>query len=225
MNPKNSTIISPETVELNVDYAITFAPSDEYQYFGTPEREESLHGYMKTFVLRIVPALLKLQMEISRSGRLHYHGTIKFFTIAQVKTFFVSIINKLLKKFQIEIDTIKDPKIWQTYMYKSKSMFPNGYIETNKTFLKDLNKFNSVKYLDVLAPSVPDGFAEPTAPTVALIVPPPPADKERGIQGDIKDKNIELSGSQGTTYPPASKWNTLHPTFLASEYDYNESGE
>jgi hypothetical protein len=66
-------------------------------------------------------------LEISRNGRIHMHGYIKFKSIA----IFYLKLPRLLKRCTIEIDTITDLEKWEEYCTKGKD-----YLKNFKTHIK-----------------------------------------------------------------------------------------
>nr|UOF78872.1 rep protein [Cressdnaviricota sp.]UOF83105.1 rep protein [Cressdnaviricota sp.] len=141
-------ILSPESITVNTSYTFTLNPCDDLQYFDQIDRIKSLEGYAINYILPVVPAIVDIYMEVSRAGRLHFHGTINFPTIAHIKDFYVNVIHKLSKKFQIEIDTICDPDKWREYCTKSSHLI-NVHLVTNKNLLKKLNKQVVVNYIPI----------------------------------------------------------------------------
>lgn len=148
---KNAIIISPESIDLNFQYAITFNPSDDYQYWTNKDyndRIRALNAYMTIYVLKVIPAECHLRMEFSRTGRLHYHGTIQFHSLEGIRVFYLEVLHKLQLKFQIEIDTIKDIHVWANYCTKMDKLICEE-LSTNCTQLRRYNKLNKNIQSDV----------------------------------------------------------------------------
>lgn len=144
MSFKKTPIIEPEKIKLNTEYTFTISPDDSMQYWQEPntlQRESKFYEQWTTFLFKhVMPyAEYKLNVEISRSGRLHMHGVIKFLSI---KDFFLYSIYKLMNRAQIEIDTIEDMETWTIYMHKQNQMFPKK-IEYKKVLKMNLEEFCS----------------------------------------------------------------------------------
>lgn len=138
MAPK-CNIVSPEEIEVNKLYAITMAPNDDLQYWTDEERVSKLEHYMINYILKDAPAVIDITMEVSRTGRLHYHGTIMFPIRRNIHNFYINTIHKWLNKFIIEIDTIKDLTVWLTYCGKCKDvMMEDVKIHSTKALMKRL---------------------------------------------------------------------------------------
>jgi len=132
------TMLSPELIEINTVYTITLNPSDDFQYWTNESyqaRIKALSAYVELYLLKQIPAVVDIYMESSRTGRLHFHGTIKFLKSDHILEFYLMTLHKLVGKFQIEIDTIKDIKIWTTYCRKSSHLIDVN-IKTNSHNLK-----------------------------------------------------------------------------------------
>lgn len=112
-----SVIVSPETVSVTEWYTITINP--ETQLFGDPDRFMLVSSYVYGKLKNINHIECYLYPEISGKGRIHFHGKIK---IIDVIDFYLYGVYKLMLIGHIEIDTIKDVKVWDTYMTKSCPM-------------------------------------------------------------------------------------------------------
>lgn len=144
--PRKLSIISPENIVKNEFYSFTINPSDDYQYWNTSsweERIKSLSAYMTHYMLKKINARVVLHMEFSRTGRLHFHGTICFIHTRQIQEFYLMTIHWLLDRAQIEMDTLKDQQVWNTYCRKSNHLISEVF-ETNNIQLKRCNGYASV---------------------------------------------------------------------------------
>lgn len=133
-------IISPEEIILKEVYSITINPSDKRQYFDCIDRVELLVEYMEKEICKVPNVDLKLHMEISRTGRLHFHGTISFNSYETITRFYKCHIHQWLEWGHINIDTIKDKEVWKTYCEKSKNII-NEVLETSKI----IKRYHKVK--------------------------------------------------------------------------------
>lgn len=107
---------SVEDISKDVTYAFTFNPSDGYQEWDQPLR-------INRFIDRMVPVFDKLSvtaeveatLEISKGGRLHYHGIIKF---KNILNFFVDTVYWLRTVGTYCIKEIEDVEKWTEYCGK-----------------------------------------------------------------------------------------------------------
>lgn len=115
------------TKDSAVKMAITFAPSDAYQYFKHSNR---VHMFVQTFqwmLLHHMPAHLeyKLYLEVStpkqmqnNQGRLHYHGTITMTQMDYYK-WMITDSKPFLEMGRIELDPNVGEK-WEEYIVKQR---------------------------------------------------------------------------------------------------------
>lgn len=137
--PKRA-IISPEELELNTFYATTWNPSDKYQYFGNPKRIELLTEITERMIIEFPNTDLHFNMEVSRAGRLHFHGTIRWKSYTAITDFFINRVPELIDKWNIDMTPITDPSKWVDYCTKSRNII---FV---KISTKDaLNKYRKVK--------------------------------------------------------------------------------
>lgn len=124
-------ILSPELIETKRPYSFNLNPSDEHQYFSKESnRIRDVGRYFSTYLVTLFTAHCEVYMEISRTGRLHFHGIITFNTTNDIRQFYIEAIHNLLKQCTIEIDTIKDMDIWRTYITKCQSLIKWHYVSS-----------------------------------------------------------------------------------------------
>lgn len=101
----------------DTDFSFSFNPVT--QHFDSKERINRV--YTDTFkLLCSQPSISgKLRMEVSSTGRLHFHGTIR---ILDPKQFYVYTVPILQASGTYEIDTIQNPDEWRTYCEKQESV-------------------------------------------------------------------------------------------------------
>ena len=142
-------IISPELITVDTEYTFTVNPSDDFQFFKEigSERIKKAQNHM-TYIIRQNPNVkINLQLEISRTGRLHWHGTLMFKHLKHVTTFFLETIPDLLTKHHIEIDTIADKAKWKEYCLKQKHLIDvNLYTDD---LIKNLGKPRNKVFKDI----------------------------------------------------------------------------
>ena len=133
-------VISPEEYILDKDYSITINPCDRFQYFGDVDRINKLKKRYELLLLEYPNVEHELYMEISRTGRLHFHGSIKFTSHKALLHYFLIHINEIMEVSNIDIDELKDPIVWMEYCRKSKHLI--DVVVITKDCLK---KYRSVK--------------------------------------------------------------------------------
>lgn len=155
---KKQNILSPELVVPKTDYAYTICPNDDFQHWNGEDRVKTFKRYAVNFILKSCPAKLDLWMEISRTGRLHWHGRINFPSYEHIRLFYIDYIHKFLKDNMVELDTIEDELKWSTYCSKGKNII-NENIKSNDNLLIIAN-MKKPKYKKI--PILPDDYKEQT---------------------------------------------------------------
>lgn len=150
MSQKNSpySCVSPEEIERDCDYAISYNPDDSHQHWHKDSRVTLCEEFMRNLLWTINKwALVDVQMEVSKQGRLHFHGTIK---VQDVRGFFVFAIRRLQDNGTYCIKTIDDQKAWQEYCTKQSNLFGKASLprlssprEQLYGVVKGLKKFES----------------------------------------------------------------------------------
>lgn len=147
-------ILSPDEIELKTPYAITIAPCDTRQYWDKDLREDMVKNDMAKIIMENKCELM-LYMEVSRTGRLHWHGYIAFNEYSQIKDFYVKKLHKLLSQNVIEIDKITDPLVWEMYIQKQQQIMNNNLTKQkakdiyNKTLNSDTVKYKKFYHEDI----------------------------------------------------------------------------
>jgi len=143
--PFKQSIISPDKMDLNTLYTFTISPNDDYQFWNDKESErlKKATNHMKYIMRQHINVCLWLQVDVSRNGRIHWHGTICFKYRTSLKEFYSEIIHELLTKHQIEMDTIKDLDIWTTYCNKVKHLW--DITLTTESLVKNNERFIQLK--------------------------------------------------------------------------------
>lgn len=145
--------LSPEDINCLEYYTFTLSPQE--QPLQTNLGKMKLNCIYNWYHEKIIRSLNRLHYckytlftEISKSGRLHYHGTIK---IEEIAMFYYHDVPLLKHIGTYEIDTIKDHKIWKTYCLKQKGFMRDFctkndieyVINTNGTLRSDITMVNS----------------------------------------------------------------------------------
>jgi hypothetical protein len=148
---EKTPIVSPEKIELNTFYSFTLSPNDSCQYFGYAHRCEKrdhifdptetqrlklFQRYIRDYPYKVLKKFcdVKLYSEISRNGRLHCHGWIKFKDFKSVMLFYTNVVEEYKRVYGfIEIDTIKDMQVWKTYCTKQQHLWEACDVEQEIT--------------------------------------------------------------------------------------------
>lgn len=109
------SVPSMELIDLNHWYTFTINLSDEFETLT-----QNVDQY-KYFCKKYIHPYSEFQLyaELSKLGRLHYHGLIKFVEIEKLVDFYFSL-RELYPLVAMEIDTISDPKKWDDYIFKQQ---------------------------------------------------------------------------------------------------------
>lgn len=120
------------------------------QYWNEHNRvEKNINATVK--LLSPIKAQYQLYQEVSRTGRLHWHGYLLFTEYEQITSFYVHDVHRLEMRSKIEVDTIKDLNKWEEYIQKQRRIM-SGYLdnkiveEQNKKqekFTINVNKYYS----------------------------------------------------------------------------------
>lgn len=111
---------TPEEILLNKTYSFTLSLDDTclmHKHAPKSFPEQYKIYQQKLNLIRHSKIEIITYPEISRNGRLHLHGTIKFLTYLSISEFYLQFLNY---PYSIEIDSIDDNKIWDEYILKSK---------------------------------------------------------------------------------------------------------
>lgn len=114
------TLLEPESVEPDVLYTFTI------NYAIEDNRANRNKSFFETFhdqsraIYDIKHCNYKIYPELSRVGKLHWHGNIMFKNYAQIALFYAIELPRLMKIAQIEIDTIADTDKWTEYIMKGR---------------------------------------------------------------------------------------------------------
>lgn len=143
------SIISPEEVSTDGWYTFNLNPSEQYEFEGSPiSRWNKCYQNIQGLISRFVDcATIEGNLEISRSGRVHMHGYIKYKKIAD----FYLILPMVSRFAHIEIDTIDDINIWDKYVTKSEDVLKNYQvkIKQDKLILPKNQFLKSIQELSV----------------------------------------------------------------------------
>lgn len=113
--------LSPDKLQLATAYTFTISPCDTVY-----RNKEQLKD--KIMILRqllydnfnLFGVKYRLFPELSKTGRLHAHGTIKFNDYVGIALLYNTLYN-VRDIVTYELDTINDPALWSEYIIKNKS--------------------------------------------------------------------------------------------------------
>lgn len=129
-------------------YAITIAPDDASQYFGSKDRLKRFVYTIQWLLITHVPAGItyKLNLEVSKpdqmqnhQGRLHYHGIMEM-TEDQYYDYYIDWARLLLPIGRIELkplndQVMKDKRTWAEYCEKDREPMERQCAKVNVPYL------------------------------------------------------------------------------------------
>lgn len=126
-----------EDCPINKDLSITINSAEAFPYL-----QSWLNHYMYMLKAYVSPYIdiVDLYPELSPSGRLHYHGRVRFNNYEQVVSWYFT--HHKINGLNISLDTISDSKIWTKYILKQKKLL-KPIMETYKLTEKNIMKFNT----------------------------------------------------------------------------------
>lgn len=117
---KKNRFLKLEEVEINRSYAFTFNPSDQPKVntcSGVTDWWKDQHGFLKN----LKGSTYRLYMEISPSGRFHFHGEMKLTNIIK---FYTNDVHSLQLFSSCEMDTLSNNPTghltWRIYCMKQQ---------------------------------------------------------------------------------------------------------
>lgn len=166
MGPRSGSsaweINDPSEVKLNVWYALTINPCDKYQFINHKNRVNEFYKQNKMILYNFIPVdiVWDLNQEICKSGRLHFHGRIKFASFTEVSDFFTNMM-KLRQYSNLKFKNIDDNERWFEYCLKQSHMATYRMISNKRPFEIDipLNK-SALKYFGPLLKTLEDSSAD-----------------------------------------------------------------
>lgn len=115
-----ANIVSPENIMDGVAYTFNITPSDKAQFWGKTNRCEDNFRIYNDYLHSKLSSTIRYELyqELSRNGRIHYHGIIIFDELSAVHDFYANRIYWLQENAIIEIDTCEDEEVWEKYCMK-----------------------------------------------------------------------------------------------------------
>lgn len=109
------------------DYiSITMNTRDSLQYFNFSTQRRLRYAVRVYYnIARLLTNIgtFELRPELSRGGRLHYHGTLKLYDSFE---FHVHVIPILKEVCNLDLDTIDDMAVWKAYCAKDSGTMEPG---------------------------------------------------------------------------------------------------
>jgi len=110
------TLPSMEHAKTNIKYAFSFNPESQPCSYASDRIQKWWVEQVKLFG-SLKGSSIELSVEISKTGRLHFHGVIQLTTLWK---FYYYDVPKLMKDGAFEIDTISKHDEWMAYVDKNK---------------------------------------------------------------------------------------------------------
>lgn len=105
-----------EHAKVDMLYAFSFNPESQPCSWASDKVNKWFTEMIKVFG-HLKASTVEMSVELSKLGRLHFHGTIQ---ITSLWKFYYYDVPFLCKEGSFEIDTIKSLDEWQTYVDKNK---------------------------------------------------------------------------------------------------------
>lgn len=136
-------IIKLEEVCKKTFYTLTVNPNDSRQFFDKDNRMTKFLSYFKMYIVPMFIGDVNGFIEISPTGRLHFHGTLKFRNNDQIYRFYLDNVHKLTTMCMLEIDTIDDIKVWNKYISKQQQIITSITIISSDDSIRSLDDIYS----------------------------------------------------------------------------------
>jgi len=154
LNPKLINVLVPEKVLLDTWYTCTINLADTYDDINQTIQAYRyfLYKYIKPYVW------FKFNPEISKLGRFHLHGRIMFNEQIDIVLFYMNL-KYISKEAAMEIDEIKDEKIWEDYCIKQKHIMGPYMLSIKKDYElthENIKRETSVHLRDIFTESIED---------------------------------------------------------------------
>lgn len=112
-----ANLLAPEEVETEGWYTFNLNPQEQEIMSDPLARWTKMYQHIEAIIdIFKNVAVIEGQLEISRNGRIHMHGYIKFKSPIE----FYLLLPRALTRCTIEIDYIEDIEVWKTYCEKQK---------------------------------------------------------------------------------------------------------
>lgn len=113
--------VNIEDIEYNHWYAITLNPEKQYYNMGYLRYSNIMKDLEKILNQYIGEIEYYLYMEVSKTGRLHFHGYIKY--KRDIDLVYITLIPLLIEKYTLKIDFINYAQKWAEYISKQTECF------------------------------------------------------------------------------------------------------
>lgn len=137
--------LAPEELVLDRTYALTINASKITSNFkGNVER------YIEIVkLLMLHNTMINVYPELSRKGRLHYHGTITFTKLLGISNFYFQLYN-LTDKVNVLIREIDDGNKWNAYCQKQRDVMEAACIHYAIKYVLNHNNLSLTKVQPVV---------------------------------------------------------------------------
>lgn len=135
-------VISPEKCIVNEPFAFSFNPENQPELYKGNETLTLFSDWQHnqfSFFKKLKYCTLNIVLEMSCSGRFHYHGTIKFINILK---FFFYDLKILMFHGAGEIDSISDAIKWKEYCSKQDVLM--------KQFCKEKDMIYEINFVPIV---------------------------------------------------------------------------
>lgn len=111
-------LIDYENWKIDTWYALTLNPSDKYQHFESGSRLATVIKELTEVLCLYSHLSFQLWLEVSKKGRLHWHGYCKTEEEKDKNLFFIHGLPRLLRRCTMVIRDINDDVEWDKYVHK-----------------------------------------------------------------------------------------------------------
>ena len=115
-HPSRWTLPAMEHMKINEQYAFSYNPESQPGSYSSDRIPKWWTEQIKLFGC-LKASTVEIAVEISKLGRLHFHGTIQ---ISSLWKFYYYDVPKLMGNGSFEIDTISKHDEWMAYVNKNK---------------------------------------------------------------------------------------------------------
>lgn len=142
-----------ETITLNIAYAFTINAAGRAEMLS-----DNIANYVH--ILSTIKPYCEFRVfaELSKTGKLHYHGCIQFSKLENVAGFYYSLYS-LLQKATIcikPLPTKEDVVKWTTYISKQKAYMKALFKKYNYPYMQSENKLRGPDYVSMSAQEIQD---------------------------------------------------------------------
>lgn len=127
-------------------YTLTLNPDDSHQFMGKIDRFRKCIKKVLTKLSFIHHAHYTLTPEISKKGRIHFHGKL---TVLHPVDFQLYDVISMMKWSIFEIDDLTHPTVWEAYVKKDLKLI-RPYLHQKGIKYKITNSYTPKEYIPIL---------------------------------------------------------------------------